>query len=147
MDACMGALAEEISRIWQVGVTEIALSVEELKAWPPSDEDDGLRADYTHARDTNELRCHQSMRIQARKELKATDAYGHCDGCHQNDKELFRRTWRDNDGAMFAVGICRGCECRKSEKYQSSKNSGLPVGAVWLHNSRNGKRKMEAQRC
>ena len=75
MDACMGALAEEISRIWQVGVKEIALSVEELKAWPPSDEDDGLRADYTHARDTNELRCHQSMRIQARKELKACLLY------------------------------------------------------------------------
>ena len=89
MDTCTGALAEEISRIWQVGVKEVALLLGKLKAWPPSDADDELRADYIHARDTNGLRCHQSMRTQARKEFKATDAYGHCDGCHQNDKELF----------------------------------------------------------
>ena len=142
MDTCTGALAEEISRIWQVGVKEVALLLGELKAWPPSDADDKLRADYIHALDANELRCHQSMRIQARKELKATDAYGHCDGCHQNDKDLFRRAWRDNDGAMFPVGICRACEGRTVENYQSSKNSGLLVGAVWLHSTSDEKKKM-----
>ena len=144
MDACMGALAEDVACTWQVGVKEIALSAEEVKAWPPGDEDGELRADYIHARDSNELRGQQSIRIRARKVLTATDSHGHCDVCHQNHKELFRRTWRDNDGANLDVGICRFCEGRKAEMYQSSKNSGLPVGAVWLHSSRNGKRKTEA---
>ena len=70
MDVCMGELGEETSRIWQVGVKEIELVSEEPKAWPPSDEDDGLRADYSRARDNNELRCdacmHARMRVQAR---------------------------------------------------------------------------------
>ena len=141
MDTRTGALAEEISRIWQVGAQEVGLLTGELRVWPPSDADEELCADYIHARDTNELRSNQSMRIQARKKLKVTDAYGHCDGCHENDTELFRRAWRDNDGAMFTVGMCRACEGRKSENYQSSKNSGLPVGAAWLHSTGYEKKK------
>ena len=141
MDTCTGALAEEISRIWEVGVKEVALLMGELKAWPPSYADEKLRADYIHARDANELQCNQSMRIQARQELKATDARGHCDFCHRNDKELFEHAWCENDGVTCLVGMCRACEGRKSENYQSSKNSGLPVGAVWLHSSSDQKKK------
>ena len=65
MDVRMGELAEETACIWQVGVKEIELFLEEFKAWPPSDEDDGLRADYILARDNEQLWCDQSMRIQA----------------------------------------------------------------------------------
>ena len=81
MDVCMGELGEETSRIWQVGVKEIELVSEELKAWPPSDEDDGLRADYSHARDNNELRCDQSMRRLGRFACTRECACKHAHAC------------------------------------------------------------------